>query len=285
MPFTTLISPAEVAAHLDDPDWVIVDCRFSLADTEKGRRDYLARHVPGALYAHLDEDLSSQIIPGRTGRHPLPAVDDFAQTVSSWGIDARVQVVVYDDACIVYAGRLWWMLRWLGHDAVAVLDGDWRHWQQAGYPTRSGIETRARRAFTPRPRPEMLATATEIAARLDDNALLLIDVRAEDRYRGENETLDARGGHIPGARSAPYSLNLDADGRYLPADELRARYEALLGDRPAEEAIFYCGSGVSAAHDLIALEYAGLGAGRLYVGSWSEWITDPERPVATGSEP
>lgn len=285
MPFTTLISPAEVAAHLDDPDWVIVDCRFSLADTEKGRRDYLARHVPGALYAHLDEDLSSQIIPGRTGRHPLPAVDDFAQTVSSWGIDARVQVVVYDDASSVYAGRLWWMLRWLGHDAVAVLDGDWRHWQQAGYPTRSGIETRARRAFTPRPRPEMLATATEIAARLDDNALLLIDVRAEDRYRGENETLDARGGHIPGARSAPYSLNLDADGRYLPADELRARYEALLGDRPAEEAIFYCGSGVSAAHDLIALEYAGLGAGRLYVGSWSEWITDPERPVATGSEP
>ncbi|MBW7882295.1 MAG: sulfurtransferase [Caldilineaceae bacterium] len=285
MPFTTLISPAEVAAHLDDPDWVIVDCRFSLADTEKGRRDYLASHIPGALYAHLDEDLSSQVIPGQTGRHPLPAIGDFAQTVSSWGIDARVQVIAYDDASSVYAGRLWWMLRWLDHDAVAVLDGDWRHWQQAGYPTRSGTETRARRTFTPRPRPERLATAAEIAARLDDNALLLIDVRAEDRYRGENETLDARGGHIPGARSAPYSLNLDADGRYLPADELRARYEALLGDRPAEEAIFYCGSGVSAAHDLIALEYAGLGAGRLYVGSWSEWITDPERPVATGAKP
>ncbi|HQY94984.1 rhodanese-like domain-containing protein, partial [Caldilinea sp.] len=153
MAFTTLISSEEVAAHLDDPAWVIVDCRFALAEPAKGRRDYLAAHIPGAVYAHLDEDLSSPPLPGKTGRHPLPASEDFAAQLSAWGIDDQVQVVVYDDASSVYAGRLWWMLRWLGHDAVAVLDGDWRAWQAEERPTRGGAEQRAPRAFTPRPRP------------------------------------------------------------------------------------------------------------------------------------
>lgn len=285
MAFTTLISAAEVAAHLDDPDWVVVDCRFALADTEKGRRDYLAAHIPGAVYAHLDEALSSPIIPGRTGRHPLPAIDDFAATLSAWGIDERTQVVAYDDASAFIAGRLWWMLRWLGHDAVALLDGDWRLWQAEGRPTRSGVEMRTPRTFTPHPRPHLLATTDEIVAQLGAPSLHLFDVRMDDRYRGENEGIDPVAGHIPGAVSASYRHNLDADGRFLTASELRERYEALLGDTPVQDAIFYCGSGVSAVHDLIALEIAGLGMGRLYVGSWSEWIADRSRPVATGEQP
>lgn len=285
MAFTTLISAAEVTAHLDDPDWAIVDCRFALADPTKGRRDYLAAHIPGAIYAHLDEDLAAPIIPGKTGRHPLPAVDDFVVTLSRWGIDDRTQVVVYDDNSGFIAGRLWWMLRWLGHDAAALLDGDWRLWLAEARPTRAGVEMRAPRVFIARPRPHLLATTDEIAAKLGDPTLHLFDVRMAERYRGENETIDPFAGHIPGAVNAPYTLNLDADGRFLAASELRERYEALLGDAPVHEAIFYCGSGVSAVHDLLALEIAGLGMGRLYAGSWSEWIADPARPVATGSTP
>ena len=285
MTFATLISPAEVAAHIDDPNWAVVDCRFALAEPAKGRRDYLAAHIPGAVYAHLDEDLSGPVVPGQSGRHPLPAVDAFAATLSAWGIDDGVQVVVYDDASGVYAGRLWWMLRWLGHDAVALLDGDWRLWQSEGRTTRDGVEQRAPRVFTPRLRPHLLATTDEIAARLGAPDLHLFDARAADRYRGENETIDPVAGHIPGAVNAPYAGNLDADGRFLSAGELRDRYEALLGDAPAEEAIFDCGSGVSAVHDLIALAVAGLGLPRLYVGSWSEWSADPARPAATGATP
>ena len=285
MPFTTLISTSELAAHRDDPNWVIVDCRFSLTDPAAGRRSYLAAHIPGAVYAHLDEDLSSPPIPGKTGRHPLPPLDAFMRTLSAWGIDATVQVVVYDDASGVYAGRLWWMLRWLGHDAVAVLDGDWRHWQQEGRPMRSGAETRPPRSFKPEIRPDWNVHADEIVARLGDPSLRLLDARGADRYRGENETLDPRAGHIPGAISAPYAGNLDAGGCFLPARQLRARWETLLGETPAEEAVMYCGSGVSAVHNLIALEHAGLGTARLYVGSWSDWITDPARPIATGDKP
>ena len=285
MTFATLLSPAEVAAHIDDPDWAIVDCRFALADPPKGRRDYLAAHIPGAVYAHLDEDLSGPIEPGKSGRHPLPAIDAFVTTLATWGIGDGVQVVVYDDASGMYAGRLWWMLRWLGHDAVALLDGDWRLWQAEGRPTRSGAEQRDARTFTPRVRPHLLATSDEIAGRLGAPDLPLFAARAADRSRGENETIDPVVGHVPGAVNAPYALNLDADGRFLSAGELRERYETLLGDAPAEEAIFYCGSGVSAVHDLIAVEVAGLGLPRLYVGSWSEWIADPARPVASGATP
>jgi len=285
MPFTTLISPAEVAAHLDDPNWAIVDCRFALMEPAKGRRDYLTAHIPGAVYAHLDEDLSAPVIPGKTGRHPLPAVEACAATFSAWGIDARTQVVVYDDNSGFIAGRLWWMLRWLGHDAVALLDGDWRLWQAEGRPMRSGVETRTAQAFVPQPRPHMQVTVDAISAKLGDPALHLFDVRMAERYRGENETIDPVAGHIPGAVNAPYAHNLDADGRFHSASELREHYESLLGDTPAHEAIFYCGSGVSAVHDLIALEIAGLGMGRLYAGSWSEWIADPTRPVATGATP
>jgi thiosulfate/3-mercaptopyruvate sulfurtransferase len=279
MPFKTLITTAELAQHLDDPHWAIVDARYSLADHDLGERNYLAAHIPSAVYAHLERDLSSPQVAGKTGRHPLPPPDAIAHTLSQWGIDAATQVAVYDDSSGVYAGRLWWMLRWLGHDAVAVLDGDWRQWQHEGRPTRAGVESRSPRTFVPHVRSELLVTAEEIEARLGDPSLRLYDARGADRFRGENETLDPVGGHIPGARSAPYAGNLDAGGRMLPPDALRARFEELLGDTPATEAIFYCGSGVSVAHDVIALQHAGLGMPRVYVGSWSDWISNGQRPV------
>lgn len=285
MAFTTLISSAEVAAHLDDPTWAIVDCRFALTAPDKGRRDYLAGHIPGAVYAHLDEDLSGSILPGVTGRHPLPSIAACAARFSAWGIDAQTQVVVYDDLSGMVAGRLWWMLRWLGHDAVALLDGDWRLWQAEQRGVRTGAEARTPRCFTPHPRPHLLVTVDELLHRRADATPRIFDVRAAERYRGENETLDPVAGHIPGAVSAPYTANLDVDGRFLAPSELRERYEALLDGTPADAAIFYCGSGVSAVHDLVALEVAGLGAGRLYAGSWSEWIVDPARAIATGPTP
>lgn len=279
MPYTTLISTAELAEHLADPDWAVIDVRFSLTDHAVGERNYLAAHIPGAVYAHLERDLSSPQIAGKTGRHPLPPVAAITQTLSQWGIDSRTQVVVYDDNSGVYAGRLWWMLRWLGHDAVAVLDGDWRQWQREGRPVRAGAETRPPGSFVAHPRPELVVTAEQIEVRLGDPTLRLYDARGADRFRGENETLDPVGGHIPGARSAPYAGNLDADGRMLPPAALRARFEELLGDTPVEEAIFYCGSGVSVANDVLAVQHAGLGMPRVYVGSWSDWISNGQRPV------
>jgi thiosulfate/3-mercaptopyruvate sulfurtransferase len=279
MPFKTLIAAAELAAQLENPEWAVVDARFALRDPRQGEADYLAAHIPGAVYAHLERDLSSPLIPGRTGRHPLPPVDEFARTLGNWGIDAATQVIVYDDANGMVAGRLWWMLHWLGHDAVAVLDGGWQQWQREGRLVRSGVETRRVRCFEPRLRTELLVAAEEIEARLGDPSLRLFDARGADRFRGENETLDPVAGHIPGAVSAPYVDNLAADGRMLPQEQLRDRFLRLLGDTPAEEAIFYCGSGVSVAHDVLAMQHAGLGMPRVYVGSWSDWISDGRRPV------
>ena len=285
MSYKLLISTAELASHLDDPDWVIVDCRFALDDPARGRRDYLDAHIPGALYAHLDEDLSGPIVPGKTGRHPLPSVDDCVATFSAWGIDAGKQVIVYDDMSGVFAGRLWWMLGWLGHDAVAVLDGDWRHWQAEQRPTRAGSETRAPAKFLASVRPEMQVSVDEVLANLENDEFRLVDARDEPRYRGEIAGLDPIAGHIPGAVSADFMHNVDANGKFRTPDQLRAYYVDLLGDPDSgevpEDIVFYCGSGVSAAHDLLAMELAGLGRHRLYVGSWSEWINDPEHPFAT----
>ena len=279
MPHTTLLAPSDLRAHLDDPAWVIVDCRFSLSDTERGRRAYREAHIPGAVYAHLDDDLSGPIVPGVTGRHPLPEVETFAQTLSAWGIDADVQVAAYDDFGGGIAARLWWMLRWLGHDAVAVLDGGWPVWQQNGFPERGGVEAGVPRTFAPRPRPEWVVGADAVNARCTDPSYRLLDARTAERYRGEHEPIDPVAGHIPGARSAPFAGNLDADGCFLPPDALRARFEALLKGTPPERTICYCGSGVTAAHNVLALTRAGLGEACLYPGSWSHWITDPARPV------
>lgn len=285
MTYTTLIRCDELAPHVGDPDWAIVDCRFTLGKPERGQADYLEGHIPGSVYAHLDRDLSGPAVPGRTGRHPLPEVATFSAKLSSWGIDDTVQVVALDDSGGSMAARLWWMLRWLGHDAVAVLDGGWQAWRHGGYPSRGGEETRAPRAFVARPRDDRVVTVAEVAAHLGDPGFHLVDARAADRYRGENETIDPVAGHIPGAASLPYAGNLDASGRFRSPHELRARFKAALGERHPQSAVFYCGSGVSATHDLLAMAHAGLGDGRLFVGSWSEWITDPDRPVARGAEP
>ncbi len=282
MTYQTLISVTELVTHLADPDWAIVDCRFSLADIEWGRKEYGQNHIPGAVYAHLDEDLSGPIIPGQTSRHPLPAIESFARTLSNWGVDENVQVIAYDTAGGAIAARLWWMLRWLGHEAVAVLDGGWPRWQAEAGPVRSGVETRQARVFVPRPKPELVVKADQVEDIRADAGYCLIDARSSDRFRGENETLDPVAGHIPGALSLPFAGNLAEDGRFLPPEALEARFQDLVGSVPPERTIFYCGSGVTAAHNILAMVHAGLGETRLYAGSWSEWITDPSRPVETG---
>jgi thiosulfate/3-mercaptopyruvate sulfurtransferase len=283
MIYTTLISAADLAAHLDDPDWAIVDCRFALTEPALGRQKYLAGHIPGAVYADLNQDLSGPPLPGKTGRHPLPAMEDFVAKLSVWGIDERVQVVAYDDASGMYAGRLWWMLRWLGHERVAVLDGDIRAWMRSGGQVVEGEEQRPARTFMARPRSGVQVTVEEMVANLASQQYQVFDVRDEKRYAGEPHPLDTRSGHIPGARSAWYMRNLDAAGKFLSPEQLRTRYRALLGDRQPEECVFYCGSGVSVHHDLLALAHAGFSTlPRVYIGSWSEWTADPNRPVAIG---
>lgn len=287
--YTTIVATADLAAHLDDPAWAIVDCRFDLANPARGRRDYLASHIPGAVYADLDADLSSPVRPGETGRHPLPALDALAARLGQWGISDGVQVVVYDDAGGLYAGRLWWLLRLMGHAVVALLDGDWRAWQREARPVRSGDEERPVRSFKQdEAAGRRLAGAVEagaIVTEIGSGRFMLLDARGADRYRGENETIDPIAGHIPGARSAPFAENLDADGHWRNGAALRSRYLELLGDASPEEVVAYCGSGVSACHTLLALEIAGLPGARLYPGSWSHWITDPSRPLATGAAP
>jgi thiosulfate/3-mercaptopyruvate sulfurtransferase len=286
MAYTTLIAPADLRANLDDPAWVIVDCRYDLSDIGAGRRAYQQAHIPGALYAHVDDDLSGAVVPGYTGRHPLPSVEACVRTFSAMGIGSSTQVVAYDDrGGALGAARLWWMLRWLGHDTAAVLDGGWQAWQQAGYPVRSGHESHAPNAFTPRLRPHLLVGSHDVEQQHADPNYRLLDVRKAPRYRGEMEPIDPVAGHIPGAISAPFEENLDESGRFLSPADLHARYETLLGGVPASHTTFYCGSGVSAAHGVLALAHAGLGDARLYEGSWSEWIANSRRPVARGEEP
>jgi len=280
MKYTTLINPAQLDQNINNPDWVIVDSRFWLDDTEKGRRDYLAGHIPGAIYAHVDEDLSGHPVPGMTGRHPLPPVEEFAAKLSGWGIDSQVQVVVYDDRGGIIAGRLWWMLRWLGHQAVAVLDGGFPRWQREGLPASLEFPVQQPRLFEPLPGTEFLIDADDVLTRFGNPAYLLVDARDPERYRGEVEPIDLVAGHIPGAVNAPFSENLDDEGNFKAAEVLRERFEQLLGKVPVENAAFYCGSGVTSVHSIIAMMYAGLGEGQLYLGSWSDWLTDPKRPLA-----
>jgi thiosulfate/3-mercaptopyruvate sulfurtransferase len=269
---------------MDDPDWAIIDCRFSLDDKERGFRDYMASHIPGAVYAHMDGDLSGKIIPGKTGRHPLPEVPVFAETLSRWGIDARTQVVAYDDDIGVMAARLWWMLNWLGHANVALLDGGWMAWLRYGMPTRTGTELRTPSRFEPREIPDAYVRADQVQEYKDNPAYVILDARSAARYRGEVEPIDPVAGHIPGALSAPNEENVSSDGTFLSPELLRRRFEKPVKSVPSKNVICYCGSGIAASHNLFAIAYSGLGMGRLYAGSWSEWITDPSRPVATGAE-
>jgi thiosulfate/3-mercaptopyruvate sulfurtransferase len=284
MIFSTLISVSELLPHIDDPDWAIIDCRFTLTDPQLGEKDYLQAHIPGAVYAHLDRDLCGPILPGRTGRHPLPPINTFVEKLSAWGIDSEVQVITYDDVGgAMAAARLWWMLRWLGHDSVAILDGGWQRWKESGFPVRSGMETRAARRFAAHPRHELAVGSEEVEAMRKRSDSLVLDSRTADRFRGENETIDPVAGHIPGAKSAPYTDILDEEEKLHSREKLRDRFEKLLAGIPTERTAFYCGSGVTAALNVLAVAHAGLGDARLYSGSWSEWITDPNRPVAKGN--
>lgn len=279
--YQTLISCEQLAHELDNPFLRIVDCRFDLLRPDAGRRAYEGSHIPGAVYAHLDEDLSGPIVSGQTGRHPLPEPETFARTVARLGISNGAQVIVYDDAAGGIAARMWWMLRWTGHEAVALLDGGWDAWLAAALPCRSGAEYGEPSTYTANPRRELVVDADEMLAKTASGGALVIDARAADRFHGENETLDPVGGHIPGAFNLPFTDNLQ-DGRWREAAELETRFRDLMGNRRPSEVIVYCGSGVTACHNVLAMLHAGLGESRLYPGSWSEWITDPNRPIAQG---
>jgi len=279
--FSSVISPAELNEWLGAPNLRIVDCRASLQNPAAGRELYLKSHLPGASFADLLEDLSGPIAPGVTGRHPLPSIDEFTKKLRAWGIGAQSQVVAYDDAGGAFAARLWWMLRWLGHAEVAVLDGGFPAWVGEGRPVTSDSPQVTPGDFEPRPRGELLVTAAEL---LQSSARKLFDARAPERYRGDVEPIDPVAGHIPGAENLPFAENL-RDGRFKTPAELRARFAEALGDSQPEESVVYCGSGVTACHDVLACAYAGLPLPKLYAGSWSEWITDPARPTKRFAAP
>jgi thiosulfate/3-mercaptopyruvate sulfurtransferase len=267
---------------LKNQDWVVVDCRFWLEDTERGRLDYLESHIPGSFYAHLEEDLSGPVIPGVTGRHPLPDIGDLVKRFNTWGIGNQTQVVVYDDRGGMIAVRLWWMLKWLGHDNVAVLDGGIPAWISKGNSVSAEIPIATPKYFNPGPKPNLLVTAEDILRNFGDPGYLVVDSRAPERYRGENEPIDPVAGRIPGAVNYFWGENLSSDGHFRAKDVLRGRFSTLFSSVPANHVTFYCGSGVTSAHNILAVNHSGLGFAKLYIGSWSHWITDPERPVTTG---
>ncbi|MDP2004903.1 MAG: sulfurtransferase [Rubrivivax sp.] len=279
MPYTTLISVAELQAlQAAGTPPVLLDCSFDLADTGAGARAYAAGHLPGAGYAHLDADLSGAKT-GRNGRHPLPERAAFAAAAGRWGIAPGVQVVTCDAQGGPYAARAWWLLRWLGHGAVAVLDGGMAAWQAAGGSLTTDLPATAAQAPYPTGAPGMpTLDAATLLDRLD--SVQIFDARPGERFRGEVEPLDPVAGHIPGATLRFFKDNLVADGRFKPAAQLRAEFEAL--GAPARPVVQQCGSGVTACHNLLAMAHAGLGVSTLYPGSWSEWCSDPQRPVARG---
>lgn len=283
MPHATLVDCDTLAGHLQDPAWVVFDCRHDLARPDAGQAAWRVGHVPGARFLHLDHDLAAPPT-GRNGRHPLPAPEDFARTLRRHGVNAASQVIAYDDAGGMFAARLWWMLRWLGHEAVAVLDGGWKDWLARGLPVSDAAPSPQPGDFIARPRPATALDCAGVLAGLRDPRLLILDARAEDRYRGENETLDPVGGHIPGAWNRFFRHNLDAQGRFKPAAELRREFTGLLGEHPPSAVVHQCGSGVTACHNLLAMEIAALPGSRLFPGSWSEWCADPARPVARGPQ-
>ena len=280
MAHTTLITPAGLAAKLSDPDWLIADCRFELGTPDAGREAWLASHIPGAIHADLERDLSAPVTAA-TGRHPLPPVEDLAATLSRFGIGERMQVVCYDAGSGAYAARLWWILRYLGHDAVAVLDGGFAAWIEEGRPVSNAAVARGPSRFVARPRAGMLVDAAGVAAALARGERL-VDVRGAERFAGTVEPIDAVAGHVPGALNLPYLDNLDARGRFRPPAALAERWRDATGGAPGHDAICMCGSGVTACQQLLALEATGISGARLYAGSWSEWIRDPARPVARG---
>jgi len=280
---TTLVSTEALAAHLDDPRWVVFDCRHDLARPDAGREEYLKSHIPGARFMHMDEDLAGPLT-GRNGRHPLPDAAAFAAKLGTAGVGPDSQVVACDAQGGVSAARLWWMLRWLGHDAVAVLDGGLGKWRQEQRPETAALPRITPARFEPRARP-LAVDVGFVASHLRDGVVKLVDARSAERYRGEAEPIDPVAGHIPGSVNRFVRENLGTGSVFKPAAQLRAEWQALLAGVPAEGVVHSCGSGVAACHNLLAMEIAGLSGSRLYPGSWSEWCADPLRPVAAGATP
>src|SRR5512137_712235 len=279
----TLVTVEQLRDHLEDRHWCVIDVRHDLMDVGAGRRAYDAGHVPGAVFAHIDDDLSGAKT-GRNGRHPLPRREDLVRAFQRWGVDDDTQIVAYDAQGGNFAVRLWWLARWLGHARVAVLDGGWPAW--LARTGASSTEVPARRAgnFTARASTMPLLEAGDVVRNLDSREWLVLDARTPERYRGEQEPIDPVAGHIPGARNRPWQRNLNPDQTFKPAALLRQEYQAVLASRPASRIAHQCGSGVTACHNLLAMEIAGLTGSALYAGSWSEWTADAARPVAVGEE-
>lgn len=280
--YTTLISAQALANHISDPTWVVVDCRHDLMNLAAGREGYAIGHLPQAVFADIETVLSGAKHGADgvfRGRHPLPEKDALAAALRELGIGDDSQVVAYDAHGGMFAARLWWLMRWLGHEAVAVLDGGMAAWQAAGQPLTTEVAARAPGSLSVRAPFVPTVTVAEVMDNLDHGRRIVIDARAADRFRGENETIDPVGGHIPGARNRFFKDNLQADGRFKDAGQLRAEFSALVDD--PSQAIMQCGSGVTACHNLLALEVAGMPGAALYPGSWSEWVGDPQRPVGT----
>jgi thiosulfate/3-mercaptopyruvate sulfurtransferase len=281
MSYSTLISTSELAKHLHDPNWIIFDCRFSLADAKAGHRAYRQGHIEGARYADLNKDLSSAV-KSYTGRHPLPNFSELANKLGAWGVNNRSQIVVYDDASGAFAGRMWWLLRCMGHTQVAVLDGGIKHWQKLGLPQTTALPKISASQFRSYIDNQQWLSAQQVEKGLASRSLTLIDARTPERFNGLQEPIDPIAGHVPKALNRPFQLNLDAQGLFLPAAQLRQQFNALSANRPAEQVVHMCGSGVTGCHNLLAMEVAGLSGSKLYAGSWSEWIVNKNRPVATG---
>ncbi|MFN1265029.1 sulfurtransferase [Pseudomonas lundensis] len=283
MPVAQLISPQALNERQSQPRLVILDCRFALEDPDYGLRSYAEGHIEGAQFADLERDLSGPVTKGVTGRHPLPDPDELIERLRGWGINNDSDVVLYDDGPGAFAARAWWLLAWLGkRDGVFVLDGGLKAWHAAGFPLNLDSVKLPRGHFDGAPDNQLLIKAQALQKRLNDPALTLIDARALPRFRGEVEPIDPVAGHIPGAQCAAFGENLDSSGRFLPVEQLKQRFAEKLGDRSPDELVAYCGSGVTACHNLFALALAGYPLGKLYAGSWSEWINDPQRGVATG---
>ncbi len=268
--------------NLEAPNLLIVDCRFALDQPDKGRQDYQRGHIPGAIYADLNKDLSAPVIPGESGRHPLPEAAAWQATLEKWGMTPDTHVIAYDDAGCVYAARLWWMLKWIGHNQVTVMDGGWSAWIEAGYPVSDEIPEPETSQYPVKTDDSMVITAKELQSRLHTPDLVMLDARSEQRYRGEVEPIDPVAGHIPGALCHPFTTNLDGSGRFKPVEKLRQGLTSTLPRNLSEQAciVCYCGSGATACNNILAATLAGLPMPKLYAGSWSEWITDPNRPIA-----
>ncbi|NOQ35275.1 MAG: sulfurtransferase [Methylococcaceae bacterium] len=279
MSHTTLVSTSTLARQYKNPEWVVFDCRFSLTDTQAGEKAYRQGHIPNARYVHLDKDLSSAIT-SFTGRHPLPDFKILAKKLGDWGVNNRTQVVVYDDMGNAFSSRLWWLLRCLGHNNVAVLNGGLNLWKKHGGKMTTKLPKVTSNTFRGYLDDGLYLSAEQLEKALAKKSIKLIDARAVERYKGEQEPIDAVAGHVPYALNRPFQLNLDAEGKFLPNRELEQQFKQLIANVEPENVVHMCGSGVTACHNLLAMEIAHLSGSKLYTGSWSEWIRNKNRSIA-----